>query len=302
MLRMSMDFQAAQAQLDSLGWWYQHFELPCAGKFGGPDGLWTGDGSEPGYFPQGRWNLIAPFVPQDLSGKTVLDLGGSSGFFSIQMKLRGAARCVLVDPYHEFLQQAQFAARQYNVEIEQVCEDAHVYCLTTQERFDYVLVLGLLYHLKYPGLVLDRAAEMTKERLYMASAVIGPEIEGPAKKHNYDRVSDEDLLLDPGFPKLAFIEKLYNSDPTNWWLPNHSALPAMMRSAGLRVIGRPHQHVLIAEPEEYFGTAVYGNLVFPRYGKGDGTVHPGPQHVDPTLWSELGARAVEFRRQQRARR
>ncbi len=281
-------------ELDSLGWWYQHFQLP--------NGLWTGDGVEPGYFPQYRWDMIAPFIPADLTGKSVLDLGGNAGYFSIQMKRRGAAHCVLVDPYKEFLRQAQFAARHFDVEIEMVCEDSHVYCLTTERRFDYVLLLGLLYHLKYPGLVLDRAAEMTKERIYIASAVIGPEVDGPVKKENYNRITDEDLLLDPGFPKLAFIEKLYNSDPTNWWLPNHSALPAMMRSAGLRVIGRPHQHVLIGEPEEHLGKAVYGNLVFPRYGKGDGTVHPGPQTVDPRLWAELGSRAEEFRKQQRLKR
>ena len=217
------------------------------------------------------------------------------------MKLRGAARCVLVDPYLEFLKQAEFAAAQFDVNIEMVCQDSHVYCLTTQERFDYVLLLGLLYHLKYPGLVLDRAAEMTRERIYIASAVIGPEVDGPAARENYERSMDE-MLLDSAFPKLAFVENKYNNDPTNWWLPNHAALPALMRSAGLRVLARPHQPVLVGEPEHYFGTAVIGNLAFPRYGKGDGTVHPGPQNVDVKLWTELGSRAAEFRKQQRARR
>lgn len=161
-----------------------------------------------------------------------------------------------------------------------------------------MLLLGLLYHLKYPALVLDRAAEMTKERIYVATAVIGPEVEGPVK-HDYEKLTDDDLLLDPGFPKMAFIEERYNGDPTNWWLPNHAALPAMMRTAGLRVIARPHSHVLIAAPERYLGKVVYDKLVFPRYGKKDGDLHPGPQQVDPRLWSELGARAEEFRRQQR---
>jgi tRNA (mo5U34)-methyltransferase len=243
--------------------------------------------------------MIEPFVPADLTGKTVLDLGGNAGYFSIQMKLRGAARCILVDPFREFLCQAEFAARQFHVEIETVCEDAHTYCLTTDERFDYVLLLGLLYHLKYPGLVLDRTAEMTKERMYVATAVIGPEVDAPAKKANYEKLTDDDLLLDPGFPKLAFVEERYNNDPTNWWLPNHAALPAMMRSAGLRVIARPHSHVLIADPERYLGKVVYDKLVFPRYGKKDQELYPGPQRVDPQLWSELGERAAEFRRQQR---
>ncbi len=291
MSHMDPQIQAALNELDSLGWWYQHFELP--------GGLWTGDGREPAYLPQRRWEMIEPFVPADLTGKTVLDLGGNAGYFSIQMKQRGAARCVLVDPFREFLCQADFAARQFQVEIDLVCADAHTYCLTTDERFDFVLLLGLLYHLKYPGLVLDRAAEMTKERIYVATAVIGPEIDGPAKKSNYEKLTDDDLLLDPGFPKLAFVEERYNSDPTNWWLPNHAAMPAMMRSAGLRVIARPHSHVLVAEPERYLGKVVYEKLVFPKYGKTDGTLQPGPQQVEPGLWANLGERAAEFRSRQK---
>ena len=158
---------ASLAELDRLGWWYQHFKLP--------NGLWTVDGSGPAYLPKTRWNPLKPFAPEDLTAKTVLDLGGNTGYFSIQMKLRGAARCVLVDPFDEFLAQAEFATRRFGVAVELVNADAHVYCLSTQDRFDYVLLLGLLYHLKYPGLVPGRAAEMTRERIYIASAVIGPE-------------------------------------------------------------------------------------------------------------------------------
>lgn len=288
---MNEEIERAQAELESLGWWYQHFELP--------NGLKTGDGMEPSYDPRARWEMIAPFVPEDLSGKTVLDLGGNAGYFSIQMKRRGAARCVLVDPYAVFLRQAEFAARQFEVELETVNDDAHTFCLTTEERFDYVLLLGLVYHLKYPGLVLDRTAEMTKERLFVASAVIGPDVENPVQKPNYVRVTDEDLLLDPGFPKMVFIEDLYNNDPTNWWLPNYAALPALLRSAGLRVIARPHAHVLVAEPERYLGKVVYERLVFPKYGKRNGALHPGPQQVDAELWAELEARAEAFQQQQK---
>ena len=291
---MKSDIEAAERELDSLGWWYQHFELP--------NGLWTGEGQEPGYLPESRWRLIEPYLPEDLMGSTVLDLGGNSGFFSIKMKQRGAGRCVLVESYGEFLKQADFAARQFQVELELVNEDAHTYCLTTDERFDYVLLLGLLYHLKYPGLVLDRTAEMTKKLMFVVSAVIGEEFEEPPKKQNLERTRDEEILLGPGFPKLAFIEALYNNDSTNWWLPNHSALPAMMRSAGMRIIGRPHAHVLIAEPERYLGKVMFEKLVFPRYGKGDGALHPGPQRVEPHLWSKLEERAAEFRTRQRRER
>ncbi len=285
--------EEARRELEQLGWWYQHFELP--------NGLRTGDGNEPAYRPEMRWRLIEPYVPADLAGTTVLDLGGNAGYFSIQMKLRGAARCVLVEPYDEFAAQARFAAREFGVELEIAQEDAQVYCLTTDERFDYVLFLGLFYHLKYPGIVLDRAAEMARKRMFLASNIVGPEAEGGSEKDNYERFTDDGILEQPSFPRMIFVEQLYNGDPTNWWLPNYSALPALLRSAGMKVIARPHPHVLVAEPERYLGKAVYGNLVFPKHGKATGALHPGRQRVDPALWAALCERAARFREAERER-
>jgi tRNA (mo5U34)-methyltransferase len=223
----------------------------------------------------------------------VLDLGGNAGYFSIQMKLRGAKRCTLVDPFAEFLKQAQFAAKQFDVKLDLVNDDAHTYCLTTEERFDYVIFLGLLYHLKYPGIVLDRLAEMTKERIFVQSNVIG------TVPQNYqDRLAEvapeRDLSPeDPSSPKFSFIENLFNEDPTNWWLPNFTALAAIVRSAGLKIVSRPHPHVIIAEPERYLGKVVLKKLVFPRYAKKGGAVFPGPQEYDPSMWEDLIRRSRE---------
>jgi tRNA (mo5U34)-methyltransferase len=271
--------EEVQREVRALGWWYQHFELPC--------GIMTGNGKEPAYRPEERWNLFKPYVPADVTGKTVLDLGGNAGYFSIQMKLRGARRCVLVDPYEEFVRQAEFAASQFGVRLEIVNQDAHIYCLTTEERFDYVLFLGLFYHLKYPVLVLDRVAEMTKERLFLHSHLVGRGSEACVEKTEYERGADDPLIEQPGFPRLMFIENLYNGDPTNWWIPNPGALEPLVRSAGMKVVARPHPALIVAEPEHYFGKVVYDKLVFPRFGKRGRAVHPGRQKVDPALWDRL---------------
>lgn len=265
--------------MSALGWWYQHFAFP--------NGARTGDGEDPGYDAEARWALIEPFVPRDLRGKTVLDVGGNAGFLGIQMKLRGAERAVLVEPFVEFAAQARFAAAEFGVALEIVNEDAHTFVLTTEERFDYVIFLGLLYHLKYPGLVLDRLAEMTRERIFVHSHIVGAEGDAGAGKRDYRRAADDALLEDPAYPRLAFVEHLYNADPTNWWIPNPAALAALVRSAGLGIVGRPHPQVIVAEPEVYFGTVVLPKLVFPRYGKKGGARFPGPQRCDPELWADL---------------
>jgi tRNA (mo5U34)-methyltransferase len=266
-------------QVYDLGWWYQYFELPC--------GVMTGDGIPPSYSPETRWNLLEPYVPANLEGKTVLDLGGNAGYFSVQMLKRGAKKATVVEPYQEFAAQARFVARQFDFDMDVVEEDVHTFCLTRDEHFDYVIFLGLFYHLKYPGIVLDRLAEMTNIRLYFQAHIVGdtpPEIQ---TAQDYMPGTDDNVIADPAFPKMAFIEKLYNGDPTNWWIPNPAALPAIVRSAGLTVVARPHEQVLICDPNGTAGRVEYGRLIFPTYGKPGDICHPGPQRVEPVLWARL---------------
>jgi len=283
-----------QRCVDELGWWYHHFELPS--------GVWTGDGVPPAYDPIERWQLFESHLPDDLEGKSVLDVGGNSGYFSLRMKQRGAGRTLMVEPVVEFVEQANFVFDQFDVEVEVVCDDVHAYCLTTDERFDYVLFLGLFYHLKYPVLVLDRLAEMTKELMVFNSHIEGPAPEAPVAEEapppsalgrlrravsgspqvdasSTVEESDRDDLKSPTFPRMSFLESAYRGDLSNWWVPNYEALEPLVRSAGLRVLDRPHPEMVVAEPARYFGTARYGNLVFPRYGKADGPVFPGEQEA-----------------------
>ena len=58
----------AEREVRDLGWWYQDFELP--------NGVRTGTGKEPSYRPEGRWGLIESHIPEDLSGRSVRDVGG----------------------------------------------------------------------------------------------------------------------------------------------------------------------------------------------------------------------------------
>ena len=48
-----------------------------------------------------------------------------------------------------------------------------------------------------------------------------------------------------GWPRMAFVEHSLEDDPTNWWIPNHSAIMAMLRSTGFEVIERPGDEIYI---------------------------------------------------------
>jgi len=140
--------------------------------------------------------------------------------------------------------------------------------------------------------VLDRLAEMTKERMYIIqSNVIGGEYRDYVYKPDYQQYTEDSLLENPAYPKLIFVEDLYNGDATNWCFPNYNALAAMVRSAGLNIVGRPHPHIIVAEPETYLGKVVLENLVFPQHGKRGCLLYPGPQQYDAALWQDLIARS-----------
>jgi tRNA (mo5U34)-methyltransferase len=55
-------------------------------------------------------------------------------------------------------------------------------------------------------------------------------------------------MLDPGWPKMAFIERRVANDPTNWWAPDPNCVEAMLRSSGFRVLDRPAHEVYLCQP------------------------------------------------------
>src|SRR5262245_58678652 len=103
--RYSPEQQIEQAELvrriATLGHGLHNLEL---------NGLQTAPNHFLGNFPPVRWRDIASIFPQDMRGATVLDLGCNAGFYSIEMKKRGASRVLAVDVDDRYLNQARFAA------------------------------------------------------------------------------------------------------------------------------------------------------------------------------------------------
>ena len=87
-------------------------------------------------YPEVRWQLIKPYVPQDLTGKTVLDVGCNAGYFSIKMKQRGAS-VVGVDWYNEGIEQARFVADVLALDIEYKRQNIYQFVINNTKTFDY---------------------------------------------------------------------------------------------------------------------------------------------------------------------
>ena len=75
------------------------------------NGVWTAPHHFLGDFPNVKWKHIAPALPADLSGASVLDIGCNGGFYSIELKKRGASRVLGVDVDDRYLEQARFASQ-----------------------------------------------------------------------------------------------------------------------------------------------------------------------------------------------
>ena len=109
---------------------------------------------------------------------------------------------------------------------------------------------------------------MTNKRLFFQSAAVGDKILEYEPVENYNKDEQEKIINSKEFPKLYFIEKEYRNDPSNWWLPNNSAMISLLRSSGQKIIARPTKEIFVCEPFHKFGTqTTTKKLIFPHYGK-----------------------------------
>src|SRR5207249_11310632 len=137
------------------------------------DGVQTAPDHFLGDYPNLKWRQFEHAIPKDLRGATVLDIGCNAGFYSIEMKRRGAGRVVGIDSDESYLAQARFAAEVTGADIE--FRRMSVYRVADlRERFDLVLFMGVLYHLRHPLLALDLLRlYLVKDRMVFQSLVRG---------------------------------------------------------------------------------------------------------------------------------
>jgi tRNA (mo5U34)-methyltransferase len=217
--------EALTKQVAALGPWFHNYEIA--------NGVWTNpNGKFPGIdYPRRRFDLIAPFLP-DLNGKSCLDVGCSSGFFSLKLKELGAGYVLGIDFEHQphAIAQAQFAARALNLDVE--FRTMSVYDLPTLQRsFDLVLFMGVFYHLRHPLLGLEAVRTVCNGVMIFQSITT----RHTRRFAELDNIKDVDLhattLEDDEYPSARFVENTLNGDATCWFVPNLQGVAAMLRAS-----------------------------------------------------------------------
>ncbi len=242
-----------EKRVEALKPWFHNLDL---------NGVPTAPDHFLGDYPSIKWRAFANAIPADLTGMTVLDIGCNAGFYSIEMKRRGAERVLGIDFDEAYLAQARFAAEVTGRNIE--FRKLSVYDVgVLGERFDIVLFMGVLYHLRHPLLALDLIREHVARDVMVFQSMQRGSAETADVSENY-AFWDTVLFNAPEFPKMHFIEQRYADDPTNWWIPNRACVEAMLRSAGFSIEAHPESEVYICRVAE---RSVDARPVYPGTGR-----------------------------------
>jgi len=181
-----------------------------------------GDVYAPGTITSLQYQMwVSSIIPENLENKTVLDIGTADGFYSFLCESRGAKKVVAVD----WLEFPGFTAAHKilnsNVEFRKLIIDESTFGFTDlkskigtineiKEKFDIILLFGVLYHLPNPVMVIQKLFKNTN-MLLIASHII--DSKEPAMYY-YPEGS-----LTPG-------------DTTNWWVPTPSCLTDICKRLG----------------------------------------------------------------------
>lgn len=191
------------------------------------------DGEQPS-IPRERNKWERYGLPEDMTGKTFLDVGCWEGINCAEAMQRGAKKVVGVDlctsdELRRNVETFGFEFLQLDVLSEKWLE---------LDAFDIVLCSGVLYHVENVISLLFRLRIVTRELLVLETAT-------------KDCAGDEPVLV-----FKPSDERTRN--PSNWWVPNRACLTEMVRTCGFGdpreawVRERPggHRVCIHAEPVE----------------------------------------------------
>jgi len=191
-----------EQKIERLGPWYHAVDLG--------NGVTT-----PGKVdPRPRAKLALAELPADLTGATVLDIGGNCGGVAIEFARRGATTTVL-EVKEEFVAQGKFLADLLQLPV--TFRRGAVYDVSSLGKFDYVLFYGLIYHLRHPFLALDMVRAVTRRRMFLSARL----------SESQERVWEMSNVA--GNVGEGGKEHWFN-----WWLPSAAAMEESLRVYGFR--------------------------------------------------------------------
>ena len=223
-----LEMEQLRSNIDRLGPWFHNFEIAR--------NVWTNaNGSGPGAnYPSRRWHHVQSMFG-NLAGKSCLDVGCSSGFFSLKAKELGASRVLGIDSGEQVgaIDQARFASEALGLPAE--FETVSAYDLARiDERFETVIFMGVFYHLRHPLAALEAIRSVCTGNLIFQTITTpsGMKLNELDSQTNANVRLNSRVMHDDRFPTVRFVEGQIAGDSSCWFIPNVQAVAAMLRTCG----------------------------------------------------------------------
>ena len=222
-------------------------------------------------------------LSDDLTGKRALDIGAWDGWFSFEMESHGA-EVTAVDLVA--MPNFQYAHKRKNSQVRYIVSDIYNLPRHNLGQFDYVLFLGVLYHVRHPLLALDIVCGLTREMAIVDSFVIDAE----------DRPA-----IDSPLPICEFYETdELGGNLDNWFGPTVDCLLAFCRTAGfvrVRLINIMHHHARVAcyrhwEPPPDSPSGAAPVLIDAKHNHDWGVMFSSDKEEYLTYWFRCGAETL----------
>jgi len=238
-----MEEKTIAQRVKEVPYWYHRIELP--------DGTVT-----PGWAPI---DASKYGIPDDLTGKRVLDIGAWDGYWTWEALRRGAKEVVAIDDFSDNLgmlkpeqrphwetfdlcreafgftreiidgsrradswmnESGQIVNRE-TMSIYDINDDSNGYC---NSHFDIVFFFGTVYHLKHPLLALEKISQICDGEIYIESAICDDY--SPYRGGMEKGYSNNDMVTE------FYPENQYGNNVNNWWVPTLQCLGNMVKSVG----------------------------------------------------------------------
>ena len=150
-----MDKIELQKQVDELKPFFHYLNID------GVETKTTAMAGEGWHYPELLFNAQVGFWPSFMQGKKCLDIGCNAGFFSFQLAKRGAiVKGIDSGQWMNCIRQAKFLNEALGYSVEFV--EGDFLDMTEENQYDFVLFLGVYYHLREPERAWPKLAQLIR--------------------------------------------------------------------------------------------------------------------------------------------
>lgn len=216
-----MDKQEILKEINSVDNWFHKIELA--------PGIFT-----PGIQDtEGLLNNIR--LPSDLTGKRVLDIGARDGLYSFECEKRGASEVIALDYTTSDTTGFNVAKKILGSNVKWITSNVYQIDQLNLGKFDLVLFLGVIYHLRHPYLAIDKIHDVLNlgGKVIVESHIIdGGFVDENGNWINLDELNSR--LSKLNVAQIYEAGRLVN-DNSNAWSPSIDTLIAMFKNSGFEI-------------------------------------------------------------------